>query len=322
MFIKNYIVKIRKEYFIGLFFIIAIALFIWGYNFLKGRNVFSNEKAIYGVYNDVSGLTKSNPVSIHGLQIGQVKDIYFEENMSGRLIVVFAINTDFPIPENSVAKIYSSNLMGSKAVQIIPGNSDVIAQDGDTLPTNIEGSLKDAVNKQVQPIKLKAESLIESIDSIVVVFQTIFNENARENLKNSFENIKNTLGNLEHTTSTIDTFVVVEQVRLAEAISNLEKITDNLDKNKDNITNILANFSAISDSLSKADIPTTVINANKSIEKLFSILDKIDRGKGSTGLLVNSDSLYIQLTKSASDLNLLLEDIRENPKRYVKFSVF
>ncbi len=314
--------KIRKEYLIGLFFIIAIGLFIWGYNFLKGRNVFNSEKTIYGIYDDVSGLTKSNPVSIHGLQIGQVKDIYFEENMSGRLVVVFAINTDFPIPANSVAKIYSSNLMGSKAVQIIPGNAADIASDGDTLLTTIEGSLKDAVNQQVQPIKLKAESLIESVDSVVVVFQTIFNENARANLKHSFENIKNTLGNLEHTTSTIDTFVVVEQVRLAEAISNLEKITENLDKNKDNITNILANFSSISDSLSKADIPTTVINANKSIEKLFSILEKIDKGEGSTGLLVNSDSLYIHLTKSASDLNLLLEDIRKNPKKYVKFSIF
>ncbi len=314
--------KIRKEYFVGLVFIAAIALFIWGFNFLKGRNVFNKEKILYGIYDEVSGLTKSNPVSIRGLQVGQVKNIYFEQSMSGKLIVVLSINNDFPIPINSVAEIYSSNLMGSKAVKIIPGNSDVIAQNSDTLQTNIEGSLKDAVNKQVQPIKLKAENLIESIDSIVVVFQTIFNENARENLKHSFENIKNTLGNLEHTTSTIDTFVVVEQVRLAEAISNLEKITNNLDKNKDNITNILANFSAISDSLSKADIPTTVINANKSIEKLFSILDKIDSGEGSTGLLVNSDSLYIHLTKSASDLNLLLEDMRENPKRYVKFSIF
>ncbi|MCD4773520.1 MAG: MlaD family protein [Bacteroidales bacterium] len=287
--------KIRKEYFVGLVFIAAIALFIWGFNFLKGRNVFNKEKILYGIYDEVSGLTKSNPVSIRGLQVGQVKNIYFEQSMSGKLIVVLSINNDFPIPINSVAEIYSSNLMGSKAVKIIPGNSDVIAQNSDTLQTNIEGSLKDAVNKQVQPIKLKAENLIESIDSIVVVFQTIFNENARENLKHSFENIKNTLGNLEHTTSTIDTFVVVEQVRLAEAISNLEKITNNLDKNKDNITNILANFSAISDSLSKADIPTTVINANKSIEKLFSILDKIDSGEGSTGLLVNSDSLYIHL---------------------------
>jgi len=315
-------VKRRKELLIGLFFVVAIALFIWGYNFLKGRNIFNDEKAIYGIYNDVSGLTKSNPVSIYGLQVGQVKDIYFDENMSGKLIVVFAINTDFPIPINSIAKIYSSNLMGSKAVQIIPGNSNVFVNDGDTLFTTIEGSLKDAVNQQVQPIKLKAESLIESIDSIMVVFQTIFNENARENIKHSFENIKNTLGNLEHTTSTIDTFVVMEKVRLAEAISNLEKITDNLDKNKDNITNILTNFSAISDSLKQADIPATVINANKSIEKLFSILDKIDKGEGSAGLLLNSDSLYVHITKSASDLNLLLEDIRENPKKYVKFSIF
>lgn len=314
--------KIRKEYFIGLFFIIAIALFIWGFNFLKGRNVFTNEKSLYGIYDEVGGLTKSNPVSIHGLQIGQVKDIYFEQSMSGELVVVLSINNDFPIPLNSVAEIYSSNLMGSKAVKIIPGNSDVIAKDGDTIQTTIEGSLKDAVNQQVQPIKLKAESLIESIDSIVVVFQTIFNENARENLKNSFENIKYTIGNLERTTLTIDTFVVVEKVRLGEAISNLEKITKNLDENKDNISTILANFSAISDSLKKADIPATVVNANKSIEKLFSILDKIDRGEGSTGLLVNSDSLYIQLSKSVSDLNLLLEDIRENPKKYVKFSVF
>ncbi len=265
---------------------------------------------------------KANPVSINGLNVGQVKNLYFEDNHSGRIVVEIVVTSDFPIPVNSIAKIYSSDIMGSKAIEIVLGNSTVIAVAGDTLLTSIEAGLKEEVNRQVQPIKKKAEDLLATIDSAVTVISEIFNENARRNLAQSFESIKNTLEAIQSASYEIDTLVTVERNRLADILTNIESITKNLDKNKDNINNIISNFSAISDTLAKAEIPKTFNNANIALKNIAEIADKINKGEGTIGLLIHNDSLYYQLEKSAADLNKLLEDIRKNPKKYVRFSLF
>jgi phospholipid/cholesterol/gamma-HCH transport system substrate-binding protein len=212
--------------------------------------------------------------------------------------------------------------MGSKAIEIVLGNSTVIAVAGDTLLTSIEAGLKEEVNRQVQPIKKKAEDLLATIDSVVTVISEIFNENARKNLSQSFESIKNTLEAIQSASYEIDTLVTVERNRLADILTNIESITKNLDKNKDNINNIISNFSAISDTLAKAEIPKTFNNANIALKNIADIADKINKGEGTIGMLIHNDSLYYQLEKSASDLNKLLEDIRKNPRKYVRFSLF
>ena len=314
--------KLSREFLVGIVFVVAIALFIWGYNYLKGWDVFTKQKSFFGVYNQVNGLMKANPVSINGLKVGQVKNLYFEENNSGRIVVEIVVTSDFPIPVNSIAKIYSSDLMGSKAIEIDLGNSIVIAVAGDTLLTSIEAGLKEEVNRQVQPIKKKAEDLLATIDSAVTVISEIFNENARRNLAQSFESIKNTLEAIQNASYEIDTLVTVERNRLADILTNIESITKNLDKNKDNINNIISNFSAISDTLAKAEIPKTFNNANIALKNIADIADKINKGEGTIGMLIHNDSLYYQLEKSAANLNKLLEDIKKNPKKYVRFSLF
>ncbi len=314
--------KLSREFIVGIVFIVAIALFIWGYNYLKGWDVFTKQKSFFGVYTQVNGLMKANPVSINGLKVGQVKNLYFEENHSGRIVVEIVVTSDFPIPVNSIAKIYSSDLMGSKAIEIVLGNSTVIAVAGDTLLTSIEAGLKEEVNRQVQPIKKKAEDLLATIDSAVIVISEIFNENARRNLSQSFESIRNTLEAIQSASYEIDTLVTVERNRLADILTNIESITKNLDKNKDNINNIISNFSAISDTLAKAEIPKTFNNANIALKNIADIADKINKGEGTIGMLIHNDSLYYQLEKSAADLNKLLEDIKNNPKKYVRFSLF
>ncbi|MBI9036606.1 MAG: MCE family protein [Bacteroidales bacterium] len=314
--------KISRELIVGIIFIITIGLFIWGFNFLKGSDIFEKQREFYVEYDAVNGLIKSNPIVINGLKVGQVKDLYFAPDNSGNIIVILVISNDFPIPKNSIARIYSSDLMGSKAIDLQIGSSKILAQSGDTLGAKVEASLKEEVNAQVQPLKTKAEDLMGSIDSVVTVIQAIFNENARENLENSFESIKNTLFSLQNTTYNIDTLVITERTRLSSIINNVDDITKNLKENNKNISNILANFSTLSDTLAKSEIPKTFLNANKSIETLSKILDKINKGEGTLGLLLHNDSLYIELQKSSSDLNKLLEDIRLNPKKYVRFSVF
>lgn len=314
--------KIAREVKVGFLFLASLALLIWGYNYLKGKNIFSNERVFYAIYNEIDGLTKSNNISIHGLKIGQVKDVYFDQSHTGEIIVELAVSNDYPIPRNSVARIFSSGLMGSKEISIILGDASELVQNGDTLFGSIEGSLKDEVNRQVLPLKRKAEELMGSIDSMVTIFQTIFNSSARANLASSFENIEKTFYNLQHSSSKLDTLIAYESNRLSLIIEHIESISDNLDNNEANISNILSNFSSLSDSLAKADVGGTFINVNRSMTDLQKILEKINNGEGTIGKLLQNDSLYFHLEKSAADLNRLLEDIKLHPKRYVKFSIF
>lgn len=314
--------KRYKPVLIGLTFILAIFLFIWGYNFLKGKNIFKKEVKFYALYADVSGLTVANPVMINGLRIGQVSSIQFLPDMSGDIIVELVLHKKFPIPKNSVSMIFSADLMGSKAIDLRLGDAIELAESGDTLMSNSEASLKDEVNAQVQPIKLKAENLLSSIDSLVVAIQTVFNESARDNLTKSFDNISQTFSNLESTTSNIDTLVSEEANRIASILLNVDSLTHTLNENRGSISNIITNLESFSDTLTKTDIAGTFERANSSLVQLETILTQINEGQGTLGMLMYNDTLYIEIEKTAEELNKLLKDIRENPKRYVKFSVF
>jgi len=315
-------VKLSKEFKVGLVAIVTIALFIWGFNYLKGLEIFKNYKTFYAVYPRVNGLTPANPVSIRGLNVGQVTSIAFTPDMSGNIIVEFIVTTDLPLPKNSLANIYSSDLMGSKAIEIILGDTNVYLNDGDTLRPLVEASLKEAVNQQIAPLKHKAEELIGSIDSAVIAIRGVFNKRTRDNLQNSIASISVTLRHLENASYNIDTLVITQKNRLVDILSNIEFITSNLKDNNENISNILNNFSTISDSLAKAQIPKTFDNINRTINDLAQVAEKINTGQGTIGLMLNDDKLYINLQKASSNLNSLLEDLQQNPKKYVRFSLF
>lgn len=314
--------KKKKVYLVALLFIAALVLFIWGFNFLKGKDIFNSEDIYYVEYESVNGLIKSNPVVLNGLRIGQVRDIYFHPDMSGRLIVQLAITSDFPIPSNSVARIYSSDLMGSKAVEIQLGSAKTLINPNDTLMSAVEASLMDEVNAQVLPLKNKAEGLISSVDSLVVIMQTLLNENAQGNIIESLQSVARTIKNLEKTTATVDNIVTAEQSRLASILYNIELITRNLEENNGQISKILSNAARLSDTLVNADVVGTVKSVNASLAELNFMLSTINSGQGSVGKIMTNDTLYYQLERSAEQLNKLLEDVRINPKRYVKFSLF
>jgi len=315
-------VKLSKEFKVGLVAIVTIALFIWGFNYLKGLDIFKNHKTFYAIYPRVNGLTPANPVSIHGLNVGQVTNISFTPDMSGNIVVEFIVTTDLPLPKNSVANIFSSDLMGSKAIEIVLGDTNVYLDDGDTLVPEVEASLKDAVNQQIAPLKHKAEELISSIDSAVVAIRGVFNKKTRDNLQNSIASISVTLRHIENASYNLDTLVITQKNRLVEILANIELITGNLKDNNENITNILNNFSTISDSLAKAQIPKTFDNINRTINDLAQVAEKINTGQGTIGLLLNDDKLYNNLQKASNNLNALLEDLQQNPKKYVRFSLF
>lgn len=314
--------KVNKETKIGFIFIVAALLLYWGYNFLKGKDVFTQERSFYAKYYDVSGLSKSDPIYINGLRAGQVKSLQFEPGHTGLIIVELQLSKPYPLANNTIAKIVSTDLMGTKAISLHLGDSKDILMDGDTMQTSIESTLQEQMEQTIAPLKNKAEDLLSSVDEIIESLQDLLNSETSANIKSSLSSLEKSLINVESVTGNLDSLLIQEKNSIEIILANAESITNNLKDNNDHITAILSNFHQISDSLAGADMASTLRYANKSLSDFSDIMNKINSGQGSMGMLMNNDTLYMELEKSARDLNLLMEDIRVNPSRYVKFSLF
>jgi len=314
--------KINKETKIGFIFLVAAGLLYWGYNFLKGKDVFIKEKTFYAVYQDVSGLSKTDPIYINGLRAGQVSNLYFEEGYTGRIIAELQISSDFPLPSNTTAEIISTDLMGTKAIGLSLGNSTKTLVDGDTLNSGIETTLQEQMEQTLGPLKNKAEQLLSSVDDILTNFQSILNSETASNIQMSMAHLEQSLQNMESVSGNLDSLVSTEKNSIGRILENAESITTNLRNNNESLTAIIHNFHQISDSLVAADMASTLHHANKALADFSGIMKKINDGEGSMGMLMNNDTLYLELEKSARDLNVLLEDIKANPGRYVNFSLF
>ncbi len=301
----------------------AIALLVIGINYLKGGNLFSRTSTFYGVYDHVSGLTPNNPVLVNGFRVGQVTDIELFDQRKGNVLVTFSVDQKkFNFPSDTEARIQSTDLLGSKSLVLKLGQSQTMASSGDTLSVGIETDLMNAVSEEMRPIKLKTEKLLGTIDSVMTVTEELLRVDAKPNLSKSFESIRRTLESLENTSSNLDGLLSSEKGRLGNIFQNLESITANFAKNNDKLGNTISNFSSISDSLVSADIGGVVIDAAKAVDQVASIMEQINSGNGSLGLLLYNDSLYTNLASASDNLDLLMEDMRLNPKRYVQFSMF
>jgi phospholipid/cholesterol/gamma-HCH transport system substrate-binding protein len=315
--------KLSRETKTGIVVTVAILFLYFGFNFLKGKNIFYRQHTYYAVYDHIDGLEKSNPVQINGLKVGMVADAQLNPNNPNQIIVTLSINnTDLMIPDNSIARIVSSDLLGSKAIQLVLGNSKNYLSNKDTIQSDVQASLTEEVNKQVQPLKVKAEKLISSIDSLILVVQSILDEKATENISGSITKVYQSINNLEKTSFRLDSLVASEKQRLSDIFKNVESITNNFKNNNEKLNSILSNVNNISDSIAKSNITTAINNASKSLNDVAILLNKINEGKGSLGMLIHNDSLYVNLDRSARDLDSLLIDMKENPNRYVHFSVF
>lgn len=312
--------RISKTVKIGFIATLSIAILVWGINYLKGNYFFKSEDLYYAIYNRVDGLTASSPVVINGYKIGQVRDITLKEDLSGDLLVVLAIDDKFELPRQTTAYLYSSDILGSRAIQMKLGKSDEFHEPGDTLTTEIEVDLMEQVNMQVLPVKQKAENLMQSFDSVLVAVRSVFNEKTRENLSKSFASIKTTINNLEHTTHKLDNLVTGEEKRIAGILSNIDSISTTLKNNGQNLSNVMNNFSNISDSIAQADIKSTIDHAEQTLASFDEIMTKINKGQGTMGMLLHNDTLYTNLENVTYNLNRLVKDLHENPKRYIHFS--
>lgn len=315
--------KISKEVKTGIFALITIAIVVYGFNFLSGNDILKKHRYIFAVYEKTDGLIEASPVLVNGVNVGLVHKTKLITYQNGyRVLVTLILTQDVKIPKQSLAKLVSQDLLGSKAISIIFSNSKEYIKDNDTLLPDYEDDLKTSVDKRIAPLQKKAEDLISSIDSVMQVVQEVLNKNVRESLIISFESIKTTLSSLQHASSGVDTMVSTQSNKIASILTKVQSISSNLEKNNEKITNILNNFSTISDSLAKSNIKTTIEHTNLAILQANSLLEGISNGKGTLGKLLKNDSIYNNLNRASNDLDLLLLDLRAHPKRYVSVSIF
>lgn len=308
--------KIGNETKVGILAAFSIALLIIGYNFLKGNAIFSSETVLYAKYSRVDGLAVSKPVLINGYQIGRVDKLQLLPD--GSILATLKIKGKYEIPRNSVAKLESTDLLGSKAIVMALGSGSDFAQDGDTLNANVQKGILETV----QPVQKKAELIIGKMDSILTSVNSILNPNFQKNVDKSFNSIASTLSSLESTSKKVDNLVGSEGSRISAILANVEAISGNLKQNNAKISAILNNINSITDQVAAANFKQTIDNANKAVVDLQSIVGKINSGEGTLGLLVNDTKMYDNLNNASKSLDNLMIDLKENPKRYVHFSIF
>jgi phospholipid/cholesterol/gamma-HCH transport system substrate-binding protein len=306
--------KISSEAKIGIIITVAIAVTIWGLNFLKGRNILKGVDTYYAVFEDVGGLEKNNKIFIKGYQVGQVAEIYFAENGSRDLIVLLGIEKAYDVPLNSEAVLYDADLLGTKAIILRLSDSDQFHIPGDTLRCRVQYGLTARLEQQLLPVKDKAESLIVTVDSLMSTLNYIFDRNTSAMLQASIQNLESSTDGIKNMLSS--------QGKLTSMIGHMEAITLNLKNHNEQLASAMSNIESITDSIARSELKSTISNTNKTLAETHLILEKINRGEGTLGMLVNNDSLYQNLNSLSEELDLLIKDFQENPKKYVNVSVF
>jgi len=298
----------NKELKIGLLAIVAIIILVFGINYLKGKNILNNNRNFYAVYENIGGLQIGSSVMVNGYKVGMVSDITLLIENNQNLLVTINIEQEFDMASNTVCKIVNQDLMGTKGIALMLGDASDLLEIGDTLISDIEGTLQAEVNAQILPLKNKAEELISSIDSVVTVITAVLSKDARESLTKSLESLDHTFSTMSRTMTKVNQIVDQNDERISSIVKNLEA-------NNDEITNILKNFSDLSDDIAKSNIKNLLAS-------LSEVSKKISDSEGSLGMFINDKDLYLNMEKSSKELAALIKDIKLHPKRYVDLSLF
>lgn len=300
--------KITREIKTAILVISSICLFIWGYSFLKGQNLLNNHKKLFVAYENVEGLTVSAPVTISGKVIGKVNAITL--NTNGKLVVELQIDEEqFPISKSSIAQIYEPGFIGGKQIAIFPNYNDKnIANSGDTLLSEVKLGLTDALGQKLAPTQQKIDKLLVDSDGLVNNLNGVLDPQTKLNLQNSLAQLNATLAQMNLATQKVNQMLAANDQKIASSLANVEKTT--------------SNFVKISDDLEKAKLGATVKNLEATLENVNKIMANLQSGKGSMGKLLNDDAMYTNLTKTSKELELLLQDVRLHPTRYVNVSLF
>ena len=304
----------KREVKVGIVSIVVIFTLILGINYLKGTNIFKNNITFYALYQNIDGLQIGAPVTVSGFKVGSVTDIDMLTESNNNLLVTINIEKELVVPKESILKIVNQDLMGTKGVNLIFSSSSDNASSGDTLSSSLESSLQEEVNAQILPFKRKAEELIVSIDSVMMIVTAVLNKDARKDLSKSIESLGETFSLMSSSMKKVDGIIDSNEEKISNIIFNMESILSNIEESNSNVNSILSNMSLISDSLSNSNLTSLVNNFN-------TLMTQINSKESSAGLLLNDDKLYTNLEKTTKELSELIKDIKDNPKRYINFSL-
>ena len=297
--------KLSYEIKTALLVMSGIFLFIVMINYLKSNDIFVSDRSFFAIYDDVEGVSTGTPVTISGFNVGSVQDISFYGD-NAKLLLKFRVENDFEFSSNSIAQIYETGLIGGKALAIIPVNGKNLAVSGDTLQSDIAPGLTELVNDKLSPLQEKIESMVVSADSLLIAVNSVFDVETKKNLTNSIENFSSTISGAKESVDILEQVMVSNQNRLNSIILNVDES--------------LKNFSDLSDNFDELDL--VIENLSKSSTNINSITNEIKAGNGLVNKVVYDEGFVKSLDQISSNINLLLEDLRMNPKRYVHFSLF
>jgi phospholipid/cholesterol/gamma-HCH transport system substrate-binding protein len=304
------IYPLSKELKIGVFSILILASLFFLINYLKGKDLFGKTNLYYAIYDNVEGLTTTGPVYIKGLRVGFVEKIDYEQEKD-KFIVTLSVKSGYKIPENSVAEIFSSDILGTKSIRIELGQSKMYLEEKDTLGTNVSPSLITVLTNELVPLKEKAENLIESMNNTFSNINDVLDAKTKRDITETLAKLNTTVGNLASVTGTLK----AESPKITTIVGNVEDITSSLKSDSKILKRGLENIVTVTDSLKASDIAGT-------INSLKNILGNIDKQEGTLGKLIKTDSLHTQINNLLLELENLVKNINENPKKYIKVSVF
>lgn len=301
------ILKLTRELKTAILVIASILLFIWGYSFLKGKDILSKQRVLYVVYDNVEGLEKSAPVTINGLTIGKVSAVTLD-NETAKITVELQINTDFPIKEGSKAEIYAPSPIGGKQIAIIPATSGNLVPDGGQLVPATKLGLTEEIARQIEPLKVKVLKLLDNTNAMMENINQVMDASTKENLRQSLAHLDAMLIEFQKAGAQTNAMLAENQKNIKGTLTNADKAS--------------ANFVKISEDLAKANLTETVAKLDETLKNVNLLLQQMEAGKGTMGKLMKDEQLYANFTKTSKELELLLQDLRLNPTRYVNVSLF
>ncbi|MCU0352749.1 MAG: MlaD family protein [Cytophagales bacterium] len=300
--------SLSKEIKVGLLALVAGVILYFGFQYLKGTDLMAVQREYHAVYNNVSGLKKSNPVKINGVQVGKVANLTL---ISGnRVVVTFDIERQYRLNDSTRAIFASASALGDKEIQLIVGNGTRLLTEGDTLIGRTEPGMLDIVAEQAKPIVRDLDTMLVNINTLVKQMQKLS------------QPLGGTLQNLQSTSGKLDNILAQNQAAIRGIANNLNSMSAALNDPQTGVKPLMAKLNAAGDTLSQMQLAETVQKANASIANINKLLGDINQGQGSLGKLAKNDSLYNNLNRFSANLDSLMVDFRQRPKRYVHFSVF
>lgn len=313
--------KISNETKVGALTALAITLLILGFNFLKGKSLFKTGTFIYAKVVETKGIMTSHPVLINGYQVGSVYDLQAKSKNIDTIIVAIKLDQEINIPENSIASIVS-NPLGSPRIEISKGNSKLFLKKNDTIPTLDAPGMFTEVTNQLTPVVDQVKVTLRTLDTVLRNINEVFDPYTKHNMQDIVANLSKISGSLVVSTASVQQMLNQQTGAVAQSMNNLNSFTGNLARNNEKITGTLNNLQTTSNNLASADINGTVGQLRQTVERLNTSIEKLDSKDGTIGKLLNDNQIYDNLANTTRSLNILMDDIRVNPKRYVTISIF